>query len=82
MSTISSANDEPKLSANDDSKTTSNNNSTLSTIEHPDNCLHLDVPYGEDEIVGALTLRRGSCATQWDLIKERFTTWRENGPKK
>lgn len=69
-----------KSFANDTSIVLANNSAT--TVEHSDDCLHLDVPDGDAENGGTLTLRRGSCATQWDLIKERFTTWRENGPKK
>lgn len=53
------------------------------TPDYADECLHLDEPPEPwKEPVSSLALRKGSCETQWDIIKKRFVSWKENGQKK
>lgn len=51
--------------------------------DYVDDCMHVEAaPQPWTEPVSVLALRKDSCETQWDTIKKRFMSWKENGQKK
>lgn len=68
---------------NDDDDDDRRRTSRKHTPDYADECLHLDEPPEPwTEPVSSLALRKGSCETQWDVIKKRFLNWQENSQKK
>lgn len=87
MSTVSSSQSRPSTAAashnNDKDLGKLVTTSRKHTPDYTDECLHLDAPPEPwAEPVSSLMLRKGSCETQWVVIKKRFMKWKENGQKK